>query len=217
MSTISWDFESGLNGDALTTTNASADAINISAGTGAISTSQAFSGTRSAHMTANSTNGLLCFTKNITSTAAQVDFYVYWVTLPSAEITLVRMLDASTGTCWNLNCNGLGRLRLYDATGTSQWIATSLQQMATAKWYHVTVFATQNATAGTMRATAIDTTNSSIIADSTLLTNQNTGANPYNSFRLGLKSGTSTATGELYLDLYGYDPVLLQPLPWLQF
>src|SRR4051794_8290189 len=117
MSITTWDFESGTDGASLTTTNANANSLNISAGTATISTTQAFSGTRSCHLTATSTNGLLSFTVNITSTAFQIDFYTYWVTLPSAELTLVRMLDSGLNRCWDLNFNGPGKLRLYDSTG----------------------------------------------------------------------------------------------------
>jgi hypothetical protein len=212
-----WDFESGANGDAISTTNANCDVVLTTGGTATISTLQAHSGTRSMRFVGSTSNGSLQLLKNVggTSTTLNADFYFYWATLPSAEITLFRVQDSSAGQNWFLNCNGTGRLRLYNSAGTSIWLANAgANALVTGRWYHITLTSTQSATTGTVQVNCVDTTTSTTICDSTVSGTgsvvlasgaQNTGANPFFAFRLGMKAGTSTATGEGFLDDYTFD------------
>jgi hypothetical protein len=90
---------------------------------------------------------------------------------------------------------------------------TSTAALALNTWYRVSLFATQNATTGTVRTTLYTGNAVSTTDDSTLLTAQNTGSTAYDSFRIGTKTSTSTATVTAYIDYYGYDPAATDVLP----
>jgi hypothetical protein len=204
----------GSDGDALTTGNTGADAINLSTGAGAgtISTTYHGAGTRSLHFVgAATTAGLLCITKNIGVSITQIDDMTFRIkvnTLPNAEITLIRVQDSAVGQCFLLNLNGTGRLRLYNSAGTSVWLANSgANAMVAGQEYDVDLIGcTQSSSAGSLRVKATNVATTTVITDSNVGTtgawtgtngSLNTGANPFFSVRAGLKSGTSNATGDI--------------------
>jgi hypothetical protein len=207
-------FTAGSNGNTLATTNTDADFVSLTGGTGVISTAQAFSATRSALLTGTVTSGSLYLQRTIASTTTiGSDMYMYWTALPSAEVAI---WWSGTGTTRSvtLNVSATGQLVIRDAGGAggaAQW--TSTATMTTGTWYRVSVYATQHASTGTVRAAFYSGTSSTALADSTLLTGKNTGAAAYNTLRWGNKGSTSTATSTVYIDDYAYDTAATGLLP----
>lgn len=218
MAVTRWGFELGANNDALGSTNANADSIVSTGGTAVISTTQKFENTRSALMTGTSTSGGVYLQKGITTTAQlAIDAFIYVTALPSAETSFLWMGSGTTREC-SVSIGTTGALIIRDGSssgGVALW--TSTATMAVNTWYRVSLFATQNASTGTVRATLYTGNAASTTDDSTLLTAQNTGSANYDTIRIGVKASTSTNTVTAYIDYYGYDPAATDVLaPALQ-
>ncbi len=214
MALTRWGFESGTNGDVLNGTNANADFAVVTGGTATISTAQKFEGTRAALMTATTTSGSVYFQKTVTTTSQLgVDAFIYLTALPTTESGIIWVGNGATRQC-HLAIATDGKIRIRDGGGSggaSLW--TSTASMALSTWYRVSFFATQDATAGTIRAAFYAGSSASPIDDSTLLTGRNTGASQYTLFRIGPKVSTGTGEETLYVDYYGYDSAATSLLP----
>ena len=214
MALVRWGFESGANGNAITGANTAADNVAVTGGTGAISTTQTIEGTRSAYLVGTSTSGVVYWNKTYTNTTQfAIDTFIYIATLPSAETTILWVGSGSTRNI-SLALATDGKIRIRDGAGgggASIW--TSTTNLAVNAWYRVSIYATQDATSGTVRAAYYTGTATNPTEDSTLLTGRNTGASPFNVFRIGIKSTTGTVTASAYFDNYGYDTTATGLLP----
>ncbi len=215
MAVVRDKFEAGNDGNVLSASNSDVDFTVVTGGTLNIDTAIAFSGTRAVLSIANSTSGGSYWVRNITSaTTLGADMYIRWQTLPSAEITIMVYMTSASAQAIRLNVTSTGQLRLHDAAaggGATLW--TSTATMTTNTWYRISLFATQNATTGTVRAAYFVGTSGTAADDSTLLTGRNTGSGPYVAVRWGIKSSTSTATATAHIDDYAYDPAATDLLP----
>ncbi len=206
MALTRWGFESGANGDNLNGVNANADFPVVTGGTAVISTAHTIEGTRSALLTATTTSGAVYFQKTVPTTSQlAVDTFIYITTLPTVEVGVV-WLGAGATRQVHVSAMNDGRIRLRDASGgggATLW--TSTQTMSLNTWYRIAIYTTPNATTGTVRAALYAGGSSSPIADSTLLTNVNTGATQFETVRIGTKVSTGTTEFIAYFDNYGYD------------
>lgn len=206
MALVRWSFESGVNGDTLTASNAGADSVILTGGTATISTAQAVDGTRSALMNGTSTSGALYLSKTLTSTTQLgADTFLYVTTLPSVETNVIWIGNGTTRQ-FSLALATDGKIRIRDgAGGGGANIWTSTASLSTNAWYRISIYATQDAANGTIRAAFYSGTSSTPQEDSTLLTARNTGSSPYTALRVGPKASTGTTVVAGYFDNYGYD------------
>ncbi len=206
MAAVRDKFTAGNDGNALSAANSDADTVVVTGGTVNIDTAIVWSASRSVLGTSTSTSGGAYWTRNITPTSAlSTDFYIRWVTLPSADIAIMVWMMGTT-QAMRLNVTPTGQLRLRDAgTSGGASIYLSTATMATGTWYRVVLYATQNATTGTTRVAFYNASTKALIEDSTLLTGRNTGASPYDSARWGIKATTSTSTATANIDDYAFD------------
>lgn len=215
MAVTRWGFELGANGDTLGSTNASADSIVATGGTAVISTTQKFEGTRAALFTGTSTSGGVYLQKNLGTATTQLgmDAFIYLTALPSAETSFLWMGASGTRGC-SVSITTTGALTIHDGTasgGAVLWTSTATLALNT--WYRVSLFATQNASTGTIRATLYTGNTGTTTDDSTLLTGRNTGSSAYDNIRIGAKASTGTATITAYIDAYAFDPAATDVLP----
>jgi hypothetical protein len=229
MSTITWGYEVGSNGDAATLANCgltSPDQIKITSGAGTmvISTADKFSGTRSLLCEALAVSGLVCHTRALPSGGTSYRWRMKWVNLPSGDVVLFRPSDSTEATQnFTVNLHGTdGKMRLYDASGTSVWLANSSHILTTGVWYEFTIYYTISATTGSLQLTVVDTSTSTTIVDSNNAghgawtgTNGslNTGSAEPQLRRLGVRCNTSSFTGKAYIDdeVYTYTVTNIAP------
>lgn len=214
MAVIRWDFESGSNGNAITTTNTGAGVVQTSGGTGVISTAQAFTGTRSILLTATTTNGGIYVGQGSLGgvTSLGVDVCMWLSTAPSGNIPVLWIGTGSRMV--SLEVNSARKLVLKDSPFTALW--TSVDAIPASQWVRVSLFATQGSSTGTVRAAWFsDPTSSSTDSnkESTLLTGRNTGAAAYTDIRIGMKTASGTQTAVAYFDQAGYDTAATDLLP----
>ncbi len=214
MSVERWGFESGNNGDVVNATNGSADSLLNTGGTATISTAQAAHGTRSALFTGTSANGVLYLSKAITATTnLGMDAYIYVTSAPDAETTFL-WIGAGTTREISLGMTTARQLRIRDAGGgggASLWTSTAVISLNT--WTRISMVASQSATTGTVRAGFFAADATTATEDSGLLTNKNTGANPYNTIRVGVKNTTGTNQVTAYIDDWAFDSEAVALLP----
>jgi hypothetical protein len=211
MALTRWGFESGSNLDNLNATNGGCDSVVVTGGTAQISTTQAAHGTRSAHMVGTSTSGADYFQKNITATdVLGADVYLRIVTLPSTDTGIIWFGDL-TSQRLHLELLTTGALRIRDDANANQWTSGTTLSLNT--WYRVSLYATRDASAGTVRAAYYALDNTTPITDSGLLTAKNTGSTSYNVIRIGSKTSTGTTTADFYMDDWAYDPAATGLLP----
>jgi len=206
MAVVRWGFESGNNGDALDSINSTGDTIIATAGTATISTAQKMHGTRSALFTGSSANGTLYFTKGLTATSQLgVDAYIYVTSAPTSEVGFIWIGDGTTRQV-HLAITNTMLLRIRDGGGSggaSVWTSGSAIPLNT--WVRISILCTPGTTTGTVRAAFYLGDSTTAQVDSGVLTNQNTGANPYTMLRIGVKPSTTTVATTAYMDDWGYD------------
>lgn len=205
MALTRWDFETGSDGNAITAANTGASSVVVSGGAGIISTARAADGTRSARLTSSTTSGGLYYQRTGLSTAALAqDVCLYLTAAPSGTVTLIWFGSSSTRRI-SLNMTSARILQFVDAGGATAW--TSPTAVPLNQWVRLSVYATQNATTGTMRAAFYPSpTSTTATEDSTLLTGKNTGASAYTDIRVGMKCTTGVRTGTGHFDINGWDP-----------
>lgn len=199
-------FTTGADGDAITAGNTNATSVVLTGGTAVIDEDVVYSATRSVLGDSTSTSGGVYWALSIPQTDVFAsDMYVYLNALPNAEQAVISWLNAGTRML-SLNITTTGQIRIRDAGGGGGTnIYTSTATMSTGVWYRVSMYGTQHASTGTVRAAFFASNTSTALDDSTLLTGRNTGASPYNSIRWGVKAGTGTTTMNANLDDYAYD------------
>jgi len=218
MAAIRDKFTAGNDGNALSAANSDVDTVIVTGGSLAIDVGVVYSPTRSVLATATSTSGGAYWTRTVTTTSTlAADFYIYWVTLPSAEMSCTHYMSTTTQSV-RLNVTGSnetpGKLRLRDGqAGGGANIWTSTAAMTTGVWYRVSLFATQHASTGTARAAFYTGAGTTAVDDSTLLTGRNTGPTPYTQVRWGIKTSTGTATGQANIDDYAFDDAATGLIP----
>jgi hypothetical protein len=214
MAAIRDKFTAGNDGNALSASNSDADTVVVTGGTLAIDTAVVYSPTRSVLATATSTSGGAYWTRNINATSAlATDMYIRYTTLPSAEMAVTHYMSTTTQSV-RLNILDTGQVRLRDgAAGGGANIWTSTASMTTGTWYRISMYATQNATTGTVRVAFYAGGSGTALDDSTLLTGRNTGASPYTAVRWGVKTSTGTTTAVANIDDYAYDDAATGLLP----
>lgn len=214
MALVRWGFELGTNGSTVTTAEANADNVTATSGSIVISTARAIEGTRSALMDTTTTSGATFFSKTVADTSQiGVDIYINIVAYPSAEAPVIWVGNGSSRQ-FSLAVSVDGKIRIRDAGGaggTNLWTATNAMSLNT--WYRISIYATQNAATGTVRAAYYSGNSPTPIEDSTLLTGRNTGSLQYTTIRLGVKASTGTSTMTAYFDNYGYDTAATGLLP----
>lgn len=214
MSVERWGFELGSDGEVLGSSNANADYVVFTGGTGVISTTRAMHGTRSALLTGNSTSGGMYIYKTFAATSTLgADTYIYITAAPSSELTLLWMGDGSTRGI-SLGIADTMALRIRNGAGgggASVWTSSTTLSLNT--WYRISLVASPGTTTGTVRAAYYAGDATTPIADSGLLTNQNTGAEPYTAIRLGVKANTTTFTMTANFDDWAYDTEAVALLP----
>ena len=214
MSVIRWGFESGNNGDVLDTTNTGSDLVSATAGTATISTAQKMHGTRSMLFTGDTNNGVVFFRKDITATTQLgADVYLYVTSAPTGEVGVIWAGNGSTRQV-HVSLSNTMILRIRDGGGSggaSIWSSATAVPLNT--WVRISMLCTPSATTGTVRAAVYlgDSTTAQI--DSGLITNINTGANPFTTLRIGVKPSTTTVAMTAYLDDWAYDVSATALLP----
>ena len=203
MASTRWNWGLGANGDTLTTTNTGSSGVLLTGGTGVISTAQAIIGTRSALLTATTTSGVVYWQRSgMSTTAINADMYVYVTAAPSAAVAIMWIGTGSRMVSLEMNT---GRtLTIKDAAYTSIWTSTYAIPLNT--WVRINIYATQNATTGTVRVGMYLGHSGTAQDDSTLLTGRNTGASAYTDLRQGAKCSTGTQTLTMHVGSWSYDP-----------
>lgn len=199
----------GANGDALTTANSGSSFTPVvTGGTSSISTAQYIIGTRSWLFTATTTSGGDYLIKNgLSATSVNMDMYMYITGAPSAAVVIMWAGTGSRQASIELNTNRTITIKNAAASGgTGIWTSTYAIPLNT--WVRVAFYLVQSATVGQARAAIYlgHNTTPETGGDSTLLTNQNTGASAYTDLRWGSKASTGTQTLTLYMGSYAYDP-----------
>jgi len=197
-------FTTGADNDTITAANTGSTAVVLTGGTAVIDTGVVWSATRAVLMDGTSTSGGVYWQVSIPqSEVLAADIYVLYNALPNTpEPAILGWYNGATRQI-SLTCVDTGQIRLRDGASTNIW--TSTAQMVTGQWYRISLYATQHASTGTVRAAMFEGASATPLDDSTLLTGRNTGASPYNSLRFGLKGGTGTNTVNGSLDDYAYD------------
>jgi len=203
---IVWsDFESGTNGATATTANTGVATILATGGTAVISTVQAKVGTRSVLLTGNSTSAYLYLQDEfIATTQLRASIWMYYSGPPPADNRAIIGFYGDTTRGISVNMMASGRIILRDGAGgggTNIWYPTDV--LATG-WYRLSLYATQDATAGTCGAALYNSANA-LISSSGNLTSKNTGSVAYNSFRFGTKHTVNTDVWTLGFDYAGFD------------
>jgi len=196
-------FESGVNNDALTPANSGFSTIVNTGGTSVISTAWAFQGTRSGLFTGTSTSGACYGQESLAglNTSFSIRFFLRIDTMPSASPWIFNLLrDASQRMSIELTTTGA--LRIRDDAQANIYTSGNL---GTATVYRVEFFCTQSPTTGTCRLTVYSANTMTVVEDSGLLSNRNTGSDEYNNFRLGAKTSTGTVTLALAMDNWAYN------------
>ncbi len=199
-------FTTGNDGDTITAGNTGASGVILTGGTAVIDTDVYYSATRSVFGDGTTTSGAVYW--NLSH--AQVDtyaadLYINLTALPSAEMAILWVGNGATRNL-SLNITTTGQLRIRDAGGAGGVnIWTSTATVSTGLWYRYSIFATQHATAGTVRGAFFASNTSTPLDDSTLLTGKATGASPYNQTRWGIKAGVGVTTMSGNIDDYAYD------------
>lgn len=207
------DFESGANGDSITSNpgNSGFTSHVTTGGTLQISTGGTPpSGTRCMLSTGTSANGGVYGSKAITATATLAyDFDFKIDTLPSAEAYFFWVGHTSISTrAFAIAMATDGKIRVRDSANAAKWAGaatTSTTTLATNTWYRISVFATQNATTGSFRVVIYAANGTTVIEDTTLQSNINTGSANFDGFRAGIKTSTGTGTGAFRYDRIRYD------------
>lgn len=214
MAVVRDKFTAGNDGNTLSTANSDADSVVATGGTNVIDVDEVYSISRSVLSTATSTSGGVYWTRTINSTTTLgADMYIRFTSLPSGECTIILYMSGST-QCIRLNLTSTGQLRIRDAAaggGANIW--TSTATMSTGTWYRISVFATQHASTGTVRAAFYTGGGTTPLDDSTLLTGRNTGVGAYGQIRWGTKASTSTTSYTANIDDYAYDEAASGLLP----
>lgn len=195
-------FESGVNNDALTSGNSGFTTIINTGGTSVISTAWAQFGTRSGLFTASSTSGACYGQQSINATTSfSVRFFLRISSMPSAAVWIMNLVNG-TSQRMALELTTTGGLRIRDDAQANIYTSSDL---STGTAYRVEFFCTLNPTTGTARLTIYSGNSMTVVQDSGLLTNRNTGADNYDAFRLGAKCSTGTVTATLAMDNWAYD------------
>lgn len=216
MALVRWDFESGSNGDAITAGNTGSSFVVVTGGTGTISTANSPPiGTRSISLVATVSSGGIYVAKNSLGgvTSFALDALLYVTTAPSGNVAIFWVGTGSRMV--SVEMTSTRTLVLKNAAGTTLYTTSAVPAMT---WVRVSLFATQNASTGTVRLAFYPSPSSTTATDdSTLLTGRNTGAAAYTDFRVGSKTTTGTQTGSMQFDAVGYDTAAsgLNPPPTL--
>ena len=199
-------FESGVNGDALTTTNSGVDTVTLTSGTGVISTAQSAHGTRSALFTAGSASGATYISKTITATdTITVRVYARFTAYPTGTLApCLIWLGNGSSQLANLEVTASGNLRIRDDASANAWTSTMAMSLNT--WYRIEFSILRNATTGTARATIYTLDGTTALEDSTTLTSKNTGSASVTTIRIGAKTSTGTMETAVFIDDWDYDP-----------
>jgi hypothetical protein len=199
----------GNDADTITAGNTGSSSVVQTGGSAEIDTAVVYSATRAILGNATVTSGAVYWELIIPQVdSGAFDFYIRINTMPSAEIGVLSILNASTRMLSVNVCSGAdaGKIRVRDAGGAGGLnLYTSTAAMSTGVWYRVSIYATQHVTAGTVRVAFFTGNGSTPLDDSTLLTGKATGASPYNRLRWGPKTGTGTATFNAAFDDWAYD------------
>lgn len=194
-------FESGADNDALTPANSGFTAIVNTGGTSVIDTGWAMFGTRSGLFTATSTSGACYGQQTINSTTTlSVRFFLRITSAPSGNVWIVNFLNAASQRM-AVEITTTNALRIRDDAQSNIYTSGNL---STGTDYRVEFFSTANATTGSCRLTVYSGNTMTVVQDSGLLTNRNTG-DLYDTFRLGSKTSTATVTLTIALDNWAYD------------
>jgi len=172
-------------------------------------------GTRSALITADAVSGATYLSKNITPTSQLgLDVFINLTSTPSGEGGILWIGGASSARALSITIGSDLKMRLRDGGGAGGTvILTANSALSLNTWYRISLYATQDATNGTVRAAYFSGNSSTAIEDSTLFTGQNTGSTQYQSIRIGAKTSTGTSTMTAYFDNYGFDTAATDLLP----
>lgn len=205
MATVWRDFESGTNGATATTANTGVTTILATGGTAVISTAQAKTGTRSVLFTGSSTSAYLYMQDEFTATTQlRASIWMYYSGPPSADNRAIVGFYGDTTRGVSINMMASGRIILRDGGtggGANIWYPTDV---LTTGWYRLSLYATQDAAAGTCGAALYNSSNA-LISSSGNLTGKNTGSAAYNAFRYGTKHTVNTDVWTLGVDYAGFD------------
>lgn len=216
MAVVYSGFESGSNGDTLTTGNTGfTGGTGITGGTGVISTAQKAHGTRSALFTGTGSGNLYLY-DTITATQVVARTYAYFTAFPSGSDQAVIWLGNGSSQRSHLEVSSTGAVRFRDDANAAQWIGsttTSTGTMSLNTWYRLELMVTLSATAGTYRIAVYpgDTGTPVSGMDSGVRTTANgggglnTGGDSYTQIRFGAKSSSNAGTVTMYMDDWAYD------------
>lgn len=211
MTITRWGFESGANNDTLTPTHASADSVVATGGTAVISTAHAAHGTRSALFTNTGVSGGNYLQKSLGGALTEVAVAVYFrvATLPSADTTILWLGLGASQRC-HVELTSTGAVRFRDDANAARWngtVTTSTGTISTGTWYRLELHVTASATTGTFHLVVYPRDSITPVTgmDSGAMTAQNTGADGFDSLRIGGKASTNATTGSLNIDSWSLD------------
>lgn len=198
-------FETGANGDPMSSANTNSSFEVHSGGNAFISTATPVVGTRSLRMVGTTASGGVYFARNgLASTAYARDFTLRIIANMSANAA-IWWIGAGSTREMSIELTPARTLLLKNAAGTVIWTSAAIPFDTSVR---VSVYVVQSGTVGVALLGWWLDPLSTGSADSTsgTLNNQNTGASTYTDERVGVKCTTGSQTGTIDIDIPGWDP-----------